>query len=539
VEWDGTYDPNVDPNHYYSYRHIVTTYNMDRIINASGRSVNIGRMANINRDGAQVLYNGLYAALQPQMGTTVARATAAQLAVNTVDYRDNDANVTTLTPVAGPNAVTYYGFEAQPFISEIGYRIASNDPNNPANNYFAVELANPFDIDIPLAEFHLELRRSDGTVARRVNLGSPYVIAARGWFVVGNHNNALTGLGATGPSRVDPNLALAVHRRDPNSPPPPASPQYLMQESYDIYLVRTVRTPMPSAILLDRQVPQAGWFTWSTNRDTDRHYSRPDNNWNIVYQNMVAAGRTLGRDNVPNGAARNYNLGGGHRGYATVGELARVLMFGPGSDPNNMIGLKLAAQPNEGVVRFDLRDDALTNIFQYVTVFDPGSDGIDNDLDGLVDANDTVTPEWKVPGRININTAPWFVMEQLPWIDRMITREIVKHRDTYGPFSSIADLLQIRYMDLYAVLDRGDLVRFPDLTPGDGAADDFEERDVMFSRISNLVTVRSDVFTAYIVVRLGQSGPQKRIIAILDRSDVYDAADKVKIRAYQVVPDPR
>ncbi len=534
----GLYDPNIDPN--YAYRHIVTTYNMDRIINASGRSVNNGRMANINRDSAQVIYNGLYAALQPQMGTTAARATAAQLAVNIVDYGDNDANVTTLTPVGGPNAVTYYGFEAQPFISEIGYRIASNDPNNPANNYFAVELANPFDIDIPLAEFHLELRRTDGTIARRVSLGSPYVIAARGWFVVGNHNNALTSLGAIGPSRVDPNLALAVYRRDPNSPPPPASPQYVLQESYDIYLVRTVRTPTPSPILLDRQIPQAGWFTWSTNRDMDRHYCRPDDNWNIVYQNMVAAGRTLGRDNVPNGTARNYNLGGGHRGYATVGDLTRVLKYGPSSDPNDMIGLRIAAQPNEGNIRFDVTEDERFNVFQYVTVFDPSRDGIDNDLGGLVDANDTVTPEWKVPGRININTAPWFVMAQLPWMNPTIARAVASYRDYASGLTSIAEVMQVAPMHAYAAnLDPGDLLGFPDLTPADGAVNDFEERDIIFSRISNLVTVRSDVFTAYIVVRLGQSGPQKRIIAILDRSDVYDVGDKVKIRAYQVVPDPR
>ncbi|GAH63524.1 unnamed protein product, partial [marine sediment metagenome] len=61
----------------------------------------------------------------------------------------------------------------------------------------------------------------------------------------------------------------------------------------------------------------------------------------------------------------------------------------------------------------------------------------------------------------------------------------------------------------------------------------------IFSRISNLVTVRSDVFTAYILVRIGTDGPQKRVIAILDRSDVYSGKDKVRLVALHYVPDPR
>jgi hypothetical protein len=84
-----------------------------------------------------------------------------------------------------------------------------------------------------------------------------------------------------------------------------------------------------------------------------------------------------------------------------------------------------------------------------------------------------------------------------------------------------------------------DLDRFPDLTPDDGAVSDFEERDVIFSRISNLVTVRSDVFTAYILVRIGVDGPQRRVIAILDRSQTSSPSDRVKIVTSHPVPDPR
>jgi hypothetical protein len=98
----------------------------------------------------------------------------------------------------------------------------------------------------------------------------------------------------------------------------------------------------------------------------------------------------------------------------------------------------------------------------------------------------------------------------------------------------------------YFALDLNDLTGLPDLTTPDlpsyplgdgGAYNDFEERDVIFDRISNLITVRSDVFTAYILVRIGPDGPQKRYVAILDRSE--SPAKPVKVIAIQQVPDPR
>ena len=73
----------------------------------------------------------------------------------------------------------------------------------------------------------------------------------------------------------------------------------------------------------------------------------------------------------------------------------------------------------------------------------------------------------------------------------------------------------------------------------DEAANDLKERDVIFQRISNLVTVRSDVFTAYVMVRVGELGPQKRVIAIFDRSNVYNSGDTPRLVALHPVPDPR
>jgi hypothetical protein len=93
-------------------------------------------------------------------------------------------------------------------------------------------------------------------------------------------------------------------------------------------------------------------------------------------------------------------------------------------------------------------------------------------------------------------------------------------------------------------IGRGSAIPTTLLTPTDmdgvgGVGDAFEERDVIFDRISNLITVRSDVFTAYILVRIGTDGPQKRVVAIFDRSGVTPTGGKVKIVAIQQVPDPR
>ena len=197
-------------------------------------------------------------------------------------------------------------------------------------------------------------------------------------------------------------------------------------------------------------------------------------------------------------------------------------------------------------------------ILQYLTRFDPSSDNINNDGDfnsvGAANIDETAideTPEFKIPGRININTAPWYVIAQLPWMqygDSMPfekARAICDYRDNSGRgFDSIGELMQVTEM-YYCASASGDLAAFPDLTAPDGAEDDFEERDLIFARISDLVTVRSDVFTAYILVRIGVDGPQKRVIAVLDRSGVFDppgpdgSVETVKVLSVHPVPDAR
>jgi hypothetical protein len=119
---------------------------------------------------------------------------------------------------------------------------------------------------------------------------------------------------------------------------------------------------------------------------------------------------------------------------------------------------------------------------------------------------------------------------------------VVTYRNAHGAFTSTAGLLQVpqmcelasdKYNNLYDV--KNDSKRGPDLTK-DNVTDDLEERDLIFQRISDLVTVRSDVFTAYVLVRIGANGPQRRTVAILDRSDVTATGGAVRVVSLYEVP---
>jgi hypothetical protein len=347
--------------------------------------------------------------------------------------------------------------------------------------------------------------------------------------------------------------------------------------------------------------------------------------WHVVYQTLIPDAGTLGFvNNIPPTLFPEHNFSFFlpnpvyPRGrFVTVGDIPRVLSLGHDITPIGTIGEQLGTKlkSEEHLVRLDLQNPFHRNIFQYLTVFDPTRDFIDNDgdgvgtdlnSDGFLDSSETDLDEVKIPGRININTAPWYVIAQLPWMTNEIAQAIVAYRDklalvlgvvdysTSPPsppwppsdvfktrkfgmglrqidpdvrerfgFASIGELINVThnldgtrlYNPLYDIrrlsreVPANDLPGFPDLTTygpglGDGLADDFEERDVIFSRISNLVTVRSDVFTAYILVRIGADGPQKRAIAILDRSgvdktNVKSPDGKVRIVSLHYVPEPR
>jgi hypothetical protein len=214
-------------------------------------------------------------------------------------------------------------------------------------------------------------------------------------------------------------------------------------------------------------------------------------------------------------------------------------------------------------------------------------------------ASQTVTEDTvPVQGLININTAPWRVLATLPFSDNAATnaaiaQAIVNYRDGYystaatswvagnGPFKSIYDLNTvvaafnptqtgitaptISFLDtlgsynnagvyanaynpslpshqpsnndgiltpLYATWNTA----YPSTTPYVPASD-FQEQNLALTRVSNLITTRSDSYTVYLLIQgWANAGTntaklvvQRRAAFIVDRSGTTPANPTVKI----------
>lgn len=180
--------------------------------------------------------------------------------------------------------------------------------------------------------------------------------------------------------------------------------------------------------------------------------------------------------------------------------------------------------------------------------------------------NELTTP---VEGLVNVNTAGWKVLSAVPFappstpavpgpvkLNEMIAKSIVYYRDNsdpatgtpHGPFAS---LLELNRVPIYAnVYDPTTFQGFfqdvwkgasdhdaddadGDFSPAgvgitDAVRDDFKEKFLMVNRVSNLLALRSDTFTAYILVQgwrnAGSANAtlegQRRLAVIIDRSRI-------------------
>jgi hypothetical protein len=552
-------EPNIpaDPNlksgalaAYYAYRHIATAYNLDRVLTPRPLFTRPGgearKMVNVNDIVSE---EGLSAdTLSRIIDTALAgvspadHSDPAQIAANIVDYIDadndaNDLNDVTVTWGTGTTS-EYYGFERPCiYLSELAYRFVLDRNTNVIHRSYAVELCKPYSEDKDPGADHWSILINNPTGA--------------------DPNEIITWSGGK-----QFHLLLSLNSSAPLPAYDPADPN---QPSSQTPNTQGFRFGDGAKIELRRQVIVGNGVRWLTvdRIDLGDHAGfvrEPDANNVDVYQLLqrdispekcilrlwgspATTGKSLGngRDNFVSTDPRKIQAHPANEPLTNIGELGKIFahsaytlrmpeLAAPGAE-DLLINLALpASDPRAGLV--------YENLFNYLTVIDPAKHNL------RLEAT-----EMRVKGRININTAPIFVLAQLPWMRQPPEavpferpRAIVEYRNKYGPFKSIGGLMRVGPMqqlasdgvnNLYNAVPRG-----PDLTP-DKVTDDLEERDLFFTRISNLVTVRSDVFTAYILVRIGLDGPQKRVVAILDRSLATEPGDPVRILSLEQVPDPR
>jgi hypothetical protein len=551
-DWKRRLDPfdvgvgSLPSNNNYDFRHLLTTYNMDRIINPDCNEMN-----NINTATISELYSSVRKGLiDANCPSSDVNELAAQIAVDMNDYRDSDSDVCVFT--SPDDGKTYYGFETPCiYISELAHRAqlkpsAPSSPTFPADYdiSYAIELYKPYPGDGALSGWRLTIN------------GLPISLddwpVNKQYYVIKNENPLV-------PSFI---IDSGAFKKD--------DPLCTFTDNTLIELQRQVGGVGGTWITVDFNNVPGGWWntvdnaTRSIQRDIATHkcIRRLWASTADVSVNSPTLGKINGYSSPDTGVIQAHPE---NKPFTNIGEIGMIFRKDVYTD--------VVRGAVESDVRLNLADPNFQQLFKYLTVFDPNTDGIDNDGDGTVDNG-----ELKIPGRINVNTAPWYVIAQLPWMRPEIAQAIVAYRDkldlsstTGGPnysgltgrktetgiigiyeasgFRSIGELMNVinisgktNYDMCYYTLGSAsgkDLTTFPDLTPNDGAVNDFEERDVIFARLSNLVTVRSDVFTAYILVRIGRDGPQKRVMAILDRSGVRSPTDKVRIIALHPVPDPR
>lgn len=557
---------------YPDRRHLLTAYSWDRTIRVAAdenlledalRSTlsTDAPLTQVNVNAAVQTTQGLqklFYALKLS-GAFADNNEVVQYLLNLVDYADSDNDVTsndglTLLDESGtPLSVTptLFGQEAQPFITEV---YADVEFDNPLNNRFAIELYNPGPRSIQLDNYEFHFEKDNNPIAidmHTLNPGEFYVL------------------------RSSASISVAAGASVDTKP-------FNIDEGDEIKLVRprVAGSAVDVDVPLDVVRPDARFtddIDWPNEAGETNVYimQRADISGREAVNRIHMAGTLrLGESNED--ANMNLTESGrqiilGDRSSGRLHNLAELgLVLRVGNTGSLYVSEEFDQSPDETIdLRFDLKSINGRKLLDQLSIYARSDDGLDNDDDNrdgiytsLLPGDSSVdnTEEMRYPGRININTAPLAVIEALhplmsPATDgHDIATAIVQYRRTVSPFDHLAALLDLPAMNP-TTIPGGDLDLMYDLTP-DGIIDDLEQKTVLFSKIANLVTVRSDTFTAYLHIAMVEDDPtsptgtkviaSQRSIAILDRSICNDsisvALDRFrlpKVVALHPVPDPR
>jgi hypothetical protein len=418
-----------------------------------------------------------------------------------------------------------YGYECQPFISELYTRV--NDSG--VVDRFAIELYNPYSQDINIENWKLVLEDQAGNfLTPSCPFSTSVKVPGKGYLVVRSD----TSIKAIGTIVVSNGFGLSI------------------RNAYKIRLIAKDPVVTGTGLVVDQiRRDQILLMTTDTlpadGKPTHHVLKRGDRSWRFcnasafVHRSQILPPGaepdvmlTLGKINDENPSVQSYSLPVANDSLPIerLADFGRVAFIGNqkitiisnqrvGADPNaitDSVGKASAGSRGEAEVRFDITSDG--GLLNYICTLNRS--------------------QGNLPGRININTAPKYVIAaaippQLTDPNLAVNAlTLAEQIVAYRPYTNLGDLLKVPMIKRYLWSSAPNV--------GDtGMDNDLEERDWILSRLSNIFTVRSDTFTAYILVRLGTDGPQRRMLAIFDRSNVWSSADKPKLVALHPVPDPR
>jgi hypothetical protein len=412
-----------------------------------------------------------------------------------------------LNDTATPPFETVYGYERQPFISEV---YCDYTPTGAQG--FALELLNPYAAQIDLNGWNIRI----GTTSYPLAPANAYVVpggtsTAPGRLVI--YDGTVPGIVAGWKQIAGFGLGVVLTTGgvlELQRPDPANALQFIMVDGIDnIQRTFLVTDPGPGNSINVSSRDDTAWkFTNKT-----------------AYVNNNTA--TLGSANGVTATPKGYQLplDNANTPIERLADFQRIAFIGNegGTVPQSItdqIATAAAGTQGESGIRFDPDPTKDAGLLGYICTLNRS--------------------QGNLPGRININTAPKYVIAAAippnlvmssatdPNNALYIAEQIIAHR----PYTNLGDLLKIPAMKKFANDN-------PTIVGDVNINGDFEKQDWIFNRLSNIFTVRSDTFTAYILVRLGTDGPQRRMMAIFDRSNVWSAGDKPKLVALHPVPDPR
>ncbi len=215
-------------------------------------------------------------------------------------------------------------------------------------------------------------------------------------------------------------------------------------------------------------------------------------------------------DNAPGLPPRPTTATGDFKAFARVGDLNQVLR-GTGANfwPWVVTVAKLTARTSEPTVKFDWMKDinnlatpgavSAARAANVLSAGGPWFDDLDNDNDGkkdnfdtgITDANQAGPPEFRVAGKINLNTATDEALNALGVGVGGVTglkNTVRTLRGDQGTGGEVKPTIPI----LSPV----------EILPNSATPNSIEVRDDPFTRISNIATIRSDVFSIYGTVQV-------------------------------------